>query len=63
MVTNWEREGKNKGKRERREEGGERKEEERVSKGRGEGGYNVVESDKQGKGMELVKVFMRQDWL
>ena len=49
MVTNWEREGQNKGKRERREEGGERKEEERVSEGRGEGGYNVVESDKQGR--------------
>ena len=35
---------------------------ERVSKGREEGGYDVVESDKQGEGMELVKVCMRQDW-
>ena len=49
MVTKIEGEGQSKGKRERREEGGERKEEERVSEGRGEGGYNVVESDKQGR--------------
>ena len=30
---------------------------------RGEGGYDVVESGKQGKGMELVKECMRLDWL